>query len=125
MDEVKLIEIKEDIHADNREVAERLRRELAEQKTFLLNLMSSPGSGKTLTIIRTIEALKDTFHFAVVEADIDSKIDAEKVAERGIAAIQLKTGGFCHLDASMVSSGLREIDFGRFDVVFNSTPARS
>ncbi len=117
MDEVKLIEIKEDIHADNREVADGLRRELAEQKTFLLNLMSSPGSGKTSTIIRTVEALKDTFRFAVVEADIDSKVDAEKIAERGIAAVQLKTGGFCHLDASMVKRGLREIDINRFDVV--------
>jgi len=117
MDEVKLIEIKEDIQADNREVADRLRKELAEQKTFLLNLMSSPGSGKTSTIIRTVEALKDIYDFGVIEADIDSKVDAEKVAASGIAAVQLKTGGFCHLDASMVGCGLREIDFGRFDVV--------
>ena len=117
MEEVKLIEIKEDIHADNREVADRLRKELAEHKTFLLNLMSSPGSGKTSTIIRTIEALKDSYRFAVIEADIDSKVDAERVAERGVAAVQLKTGGFCHLDATMVKSGLREIDFGQFDVV--------
>lgn len=117
MGEVKLIEIKEDIRADNRMVADQLREDLRKNKTFLMNLMSSPGSGKTSTIIRTIEALKGVFSFAVIEADIDSKVDAERVAEHGIAAIQLKTGGFCHLDASMVKRGLREIDFGQFDVV--------
>ncbi|MBN1656045.1 MAG: hydrogenase nickel incorporation protein HypB [Deltaproteobacteria bacterium] len=117
MDEVKLIEIKEDIQADNRLVAENLRQEMSRQKTFLINLMSSPGSGKTSTIISTVEALKGDLSFAVIEADIDSKLDAEKVAARGIKAVQLKTGGFCHLDASMVSKGLQEVDFARFDVV--------
>jgi hydrogenase nickel incorporation protein HypB len=117
MDEVKIIEIKEDIQADNRLVADNLRKELVKKKTFLLNLMSSPGSGKTSTILRTVEALKGSFSFGVIEADIDSKVDAEKVAQQGIAAVQLKTGGLCHLDASMVTTGLNEIRYDQFDVV--------
>ena len=117
MDEVRLIEVKQDIHADNEKVAEELRRRLADQKTFLLNLMSSPGAGKTSTILSTIAQLEGTLRFGVLEADIDSTVDAEKVAAEGIPAIQLRTGGFCHLDAAMVTSGLDELDLADFDVV--------
>jgi len=117
MDEVRLIEVKQDIHADNEKAAEELRRQLSDQKTFLLNLMSSPGAGKTSTILSTIAQLEGTLRFGVLEADIDSMVDAEKVAAEGITAVQLRTGGFCHLDAVMVARGLEGLDLGVLDVV--------
>jgi len=117
MDEVRLIEVKQDIHADNEKAAEELRRWLAEEKTFLINLMSSPGAGKTSTILSTIERLKGSLRFGVLEADIDSMVDAEKVAAKGISAVQLRTGGFCHLDAAMVARGLEGLDLDALDVV--------
>lgn len=116
-DAVRLIEVKEEIHADNERVAQALRARLAEKNTFLLNLMSSPGSGKTRTILKTIDALRDRFRFGVLEADIDSTVDAELIAARGISAVQLRTGGFCHLDASMVTKGLEALDLDALDVV--------
>ena len=116
-DDVRLIEVKEEIHADNDRSAQDLRTRLAEKRTFLLNLMSSPGSGKTQTILKTIEALREQFRFGVLEADIDSKVDAELIAARGISAVQLRTGGFCHLDASMVAKGLAALDLDALDVV--------
>src|ERR1019366_6863975 len=109
-DTVRLIEIKEEIHADNQRVAEGLRSHLEETKTFVLNVMSSPGAGKTTTILKTIDALRDRFRFGVLEADIDSMVDAELIAARGITAVQLRTGGFCHLDAAMVAKGLDALD---------------
>ena len=117
MDEVRLIEVKQDIHADNERVAEELRKRLAESKTFLLNLMSSPGAGKTTTILSTIEKLRGSLEIGVIEADIDSMVDAERVASQGVSAIQLRTGGFCHLDATMVTRGLDGLDLGSLDVV--------
>jgi hydrogenase nickel incorporation protein HypB len=117
MDEVRLIEIRQDIHADNKLAAESLRNLLSEKKTFLVNLMSSPGAGKTRTILRTIEELKGAFEFGVLEADIDSTVDAERVAAEGIQAVQLRTGGFCHLDATMVSKGLSGLDLDALDAV--------
>jgi hydrogenase nickel incorporation protein HypB len=117
MDEVRLIEVKQDIHADNEKAAEELRRRLSDQKTFLLNLMSSPGAGKTSTILATIGQLEGTLRFGVLEADIDSMVDAEKVAAEGISAVQLRTGGFCHLDAAMVARGLDGLDLDGLDVV--------
>jgi hydrogenase nickel incorporation protein HypB len=116
-DTVRLIEVKEEIHADNERVAQELRARLAERKKFLLNLMSSPGAGKTRTILKTIEALRDRFRFGVLEADIDSTVDAELIAARGITAVQLRTGGFCHLDASMVAKGLDALDLDALDVI--------
>ena len=116
-DAVRLIEIKEEIHADNQRVAEGLRRQLGETKTFVLNLMSSPGAGKTTTILKTIDALRDRFRFGVLEADIDSMVDAELIAARGISAVQLRTGGFCHLDAAMVAKGLAALDLNALDIV--------
>ncbi len=117
MDEVRLIEVKQDIHADNEKVAKELRRRLFEEKTFLLNVMSSPGAGKTTTILSTIGQLEGTLRFGVLEADIDSTVDAERVAAEGISAVQLRTGGFCHLDATMVARGLEGLDLGGLDVV--------
>jgi hydrogenase nickel incorporation protein HypB len=116
-DTVRLIEVKEEIHADNERVAQELRARLAAKNTFLLNLMSSPGAGKTRTILKTIEALHDRFRFGVLEADIDSKVDAELIAARGITAVQLRTGGFCHLDASMVAKGIAALDLNALDVI--------
>ncbi len=109
MDNVRVIEIKESVFADNDREADRIRRELKQEKTFLLNLMSSPGSGKTTTLKRTIEALKDDLRIGVMEADIDGAVDAEQIATTGVKSIQLHTGGMCHLDAGMTEQGLREL----------------
>lgn len=117
MDKVKIIEVKESIFADNNREADRIRSQLKKEKTFLLNLMSSPGSGKTTTLIRTIEALKDEFSIGVMEADIDSSVDAEKIAATGVKTIQIHTGGMCHLDAGMTEQGLKEIGTEDLDLV--------
>ena len=92
MDEIRLIEVKEDIQADNEKIAEELRRRLSDQKIFLVNLMSSPGAGKTSVILKTIEQLRGELAIGVLEADIDSTVDAEKVAAVGVRAVQLRTG---------------------------------
>lgn len=113
----KILEIKESIFDDNNRQAEFLREELKENKTFLLNLMSSPGSGKTTTVVRTIEALKEDIKIAVMEADIDSDVDAQTVAKTGAKVIQLHTGGMCHLDADMTKQGLEGLDYKGFDLV--------
>lgn len=114
---IRLIEVKEEVQANNTARAEALRDRLREHKTFLLNLMSSPGAGKTTVILKTIEALRNDLHISVIEADIDSMVDAEKIAETGITAVQLRTGGFCHLDASMVERGLEDLDLASLDLV--------
>ena len=106
MKEVRVLEIKQSVFADNDKQAEQLRQELKEKGVFLLNLMSSPGSGKTTTLMRTIEALKDTLKIGVMEADIDSDVDARTISESGAKVIQLHTGGMCHLDAEMTRQGL-------------------
>jgi hydrogenase nickel incorporation protein HypB len=117
VDEVRLIEVREEILADNEKVAAAVRERLRAKNTMLLNLMSSPGSGKTSLILRTAEYLKESLRLGVIEADIDSTIDAEKVAARGIPAIQLRTGGFCHLDATMVTRGIDALAGDRFDLL--------
>lgn len=106
MKEVKILEIRQSVFADNDRQAEFLRKELKEKKVFLLNLMSSPGSGKTTTLMRTIEHLKDKIKIGVMEADIDSDVDARTISETGVRVIQLHTGGMCHLDAEMTRQGL-------------------
>lgn len=117
MAETRIIEIKEEILSDNNAVADDIRSELRQKGVFLLNLMSSPGSGKTSLILNTIRHLKDRFRIGVIEGDIDSTVDADKVIGEGVQAVQLKTGGFCHLDASMVTMALREFDLSRTDVM--------
>ena len=117
MDTYKIIEVKESVFADNDREAARLRQELKQNGTFLLNLMSSPGSGKTTTLLRTIETLKDELRMGVMEADIDSDVDARRIAEAGVKSIQLHTGGMCHLDAGMTEQGLREIGTDGLDLV--------
>ena len=113
----KIIEVKESVFADNDREAARLRTQLKQDRTFLLNLMSSPGSGKTTTLLRTLEALKDELHIGVMEADIDSDVDAKTIADAGVKSIQLHTGGMCHLDASMTEQGLKEIGTKDLDLV--------
>ena len=115
MDNVRVIEVKRSIFESNDKDAEKLRGELKESKTFLLNLMSSPGSGKTTTLKRTIETLKDKYRIGVMEADIDSDVDAKAIAELGVKSIQLHTGGMCHLDADMTRQGIRELDVSDVD----------
>lgn len=117
MDTYKIIEVKESVFADNDREAARVREALKQKGTFLLNLMSSPGSGKTTTLLRTIEALKDELRMGVMEADIDSDVDARRIAEAGVKSIQLHTGGMCHLDAGMTEQGLREIGTDGLDLV--------
>ncbi|KYH32867.1 hydrogenase isoenzymes nickel incorporation protein HypB [Clostridium tepidiprofundi DSM 19306] len=124
MDAYKVLEIKQSIFENNDKQAELLRSELKKNKTFLLNLMSSPGSGKTTTVIRTIEALKDEMNIGVMEADIDSDVDAYAVSQTGVKVIQLHTGGMCHLDADMTRQGIlglgtEEIDFAILENVGN------
>ena len=118
MDEVKVIEIKKSIFAENEKDADALRQELKDRGVFLLNLMSAPGSGKTTTLIQTINLLKDKLRIAVMEADIDSDVDAVKIKEAtGIQSIQLHTGGMCHLDAEMTRQGLDNLDLKDTDLV--------
>lgn len=118
MDEVKVIEIKKSIFAENDKDADDLRKELKTMGVYLLNLMSSPGSGKTTTLVRTINLLKDKIRIAVMEADIDSDVDAVKIKEAtGIKSIQLHTGGMCHLDAGMTRQGLDNLPLGDVDLV--------
>ncbi|MGN1165237.1 MAG: hydrogenase nickel incorporation protein HypB [Lachnospiraceae bacterium] len=117
MKHVEIIELKKTILDDNNKDADKLREELKARKTFYLNVMSSPGAGKTSTIIKTIEYLKAKYKIAVMEADIDSDVDAKTILETGIPAIQLHTGGMCHLDADMSRQGLRLLDIDNLDFV--------
>ena len=117
MGKVRLIEIKEQILADNRKLADRLRSRLAASRTFLLNLMSSPGSGKTSLLLRTVEALADRYRIAVVEADLDSTVDADRIASAGVPAVQVRTGGFCHVEAVMVERALECLDPAEMDLI--------
>lgn len=117
IDNFKVIEIKQSVFANNEEIAEQLRSQLKKEKTFLLNLMSSPGSGKTTTLLRMIEALKDKLCIGVMEADIDSDVDARTISQAGVKTIQLHTGGMCHLDAEMTRQGLEEFGTTDLDLV--------
>ena len=117
MSEVRLIEIKEEILVDNDKVAEKIRKQLWARQVFMLNLMSSPGAGKTSLIIATLRSLNESMRAGVIEGDIDSLVDAEKVAQEGIPAVQLRTGGACHLDAVMVELALREMDLSALDLI--------
>ena len=112
----KVYEIKQRVFADNDLEAEKVRTELKKDKTFLLNLMSSPGAGKTTTLTKTIAAMKHDFRIGVMEADIDSAVDADTISETGAKVIQLHTGGMCHLDADMTRQGLLELDTSDVDL---------
>ncbi|NLJ91234.1 MAG: hydrogenase nickel incorporation protein HypB [Clostridiales bacterium] len=117
MREFRVLEIKESIFEDNNKDAQELREQLKSENTFLLNLMSSPGAGKTTTLVKTIESLKERLSIAVMEADIDSDVDARTISETGVKVIQLHTGGMCHLDADMTRQGLKGLDAKGTDLV--------
>ena len=117
MEEVRIIEVKESVFEDNNRDAEALRAQLKAEKTFLLNLMSSPGSGKTTTLLALTQYLKDQIRFGVMEADIDSTVDARAMLDAGVKAIQIHTGGMCHLDADITRQGLRELGTEDLDLV--------
>ena len=117
MEQVRILEVKQSVFANNDAQAEKLREELKQKGIYLLNLMSSPGSGKTTTLTRLIELLKEDLKIGVMEADIDSDVDAKTVAATGAKAIQLHTGGMCHLDAAMTRQGLEGLDSSDADLV--------
>lgn len=117
MEKVRILEVKQSVFANNDAQAEKLREELKQKGIYLLNLMSSPGSGKTTTLTRLIELLKEDLKIGVMEADIDSDVDAVTIAVTGAKAIQLHTGGMCHLDAAMTRQGLDGLDAGEADLV--------
>lgn len=117
MNDYKVIEIKRSVFESNDREADKVRQQLKSDRTFLLNLMSSPGSGKTTTLKQTIAALKDEYKIGVMEADIDSDVDAKTIAETGAKSIQLHTGGMCHLDAGMTKQGLDSFGANEFDFV--------
>ena len=117
MDKIRIIEVKQSVFSDNNKDADKLRNELKREKTFLLNLMSSPGSGKTTFLKGIASRLKDKINMGVMEADIDSDVDAAAMAECGVKTIQLHTGGMCHLDASMTRQGLEEFGTKGLDLV--------
>lgn len=117
MEQIKIIQLKKTILEDNDRDADRLREELEAEGTFYLNVMSSPGAGKTSTILKTVERLKEKYQIGVMEADIDSDVDARRIQEAGISAVQLHTGGMCHLDAQMSRQGLKSIGSENLDLV--------
>ncbi len=117
MEKVRILEVKQSVFANNDAQAEKLREELKQKGIYLLNLMSSPGSGKTTTLTRLIELLKEDLKIGVMEADIDSDVDAVTIAATGAKAIQLHTGGMCHLDVAMTRQGLDGLDAGEADLV--------
>lgn len=113
---MRIIEVRQSVFASNDADAEQLKTQLKEEGTFLLNVMSSPGSGKTSVLLKTIERLKSEIEIGVMEADIDSDVDAVKVSETGVKTIQLHTGGMCHLDAEMTRQGLAELGTDGLDL---------
>ena len=117
MNDFRIIEIKESVFADNNAEAEKVRQRLKKEKTFLLNLMSSPGSGKTTTLLRTVENLKEIMKIGIMEADIDSDVDARTMSQAGVRTVQIHTGGMCHLDADMTSQGLNALGTEDLDMV--------
>ena len=117
MKDFKVIELKKSVFENNDREADKLREQLKKDKTFLLNLMSSPGSGKTTTLKATLDILKDEYKIGVMEADIDSDVDSKAISEAGATAIQLHTGGMCHLDAGMTAQGLESINANDFDFI--------
>ncbi len=117
MENIRLIKVKESILSENQNLAELIRADLLKKQVYMLNLMSSPGAGKTTLIIETLRRLKDSCRFAVIEGDIQSQVDAEKVAAEGVATVQLETGGACHLDAPMIKAALEKVSLDSLDAL--------
>ena len=118
MNDLRIIEVRQSVFDDNNADARRLRQQLKEEKTFLLNVMSSPGAGKTTLLQKVAAALQKHLRVAVMEADIDSDVDARAMRQAGVDAIQIHTGGMCHLDADMTRQGLKELGSHNYDLVF-------
>jgi len=118
MSELKVFSIRKNIHEDNKKVADETRSVLRTKEAFLINVMSSPGSGKTTTLVSTIKALKGEMNIGVIEADVDSDVDARTVMEAGAKAVQMHTGGLCHIDATMARAGVDELGVEDLDLVF-------
>jgi len=118
MDDIRIIDIRENILSDNENQADLIRKDLAAKKVFMLNLMASPGAGKTSLIIQTIRHIKDQLRIAVIEGDIESTVDSEKIQAEGTPAVQIRTGGACHLDAPMITTALNSLDLEACDLVF-------
>lgn len=118
MDEIRLIDVRQSILSDNENQAQVIRQGLAEKGVFLLNIMASPGAGKTSVIIQTIHKLKEQLRMAVIEGDIESIVDSEKIQAEGVPAVQIRTGGACHLDAPMVTAALDNLNLDELDLVF-------
>lgn len=117
MTEVKVIDVKECILSDNKDLAQRIRRSLSSTRTFMVNIMASPGAGKTSLILKTIEQLRPQIRIGVLEGDIETTLDSEKIAALGLPTVQLRTGGLCHLDAAMVEKGLDGLDLDSLDLI--------
>ena len=117
MDDVRMIDIKQSILADNQGLAGKIRAELGLNKIFMLNLMASPGAGKTSLLIETLRRMKQLYRFAVIEGDIESRVDADKIAVEKVPAVQLRTGGACHLDAPMIKAALDTLNLSEYDVL--------
>jgi hydrogenase nickel incorporation protein HypB len=117
MDDVYLIDIKKAVLSDNQDLAEQIRDHLLSQNVFMLNLMASPGAGKTCLLLETIRRMKNDVRIGIIEGDIESQIDSEKIAAEGIPAVQLRTGGACHLDAPMINEALKTMDINAFDMI--------
>lgn len=116
--ELRIIELKQDVFKKNEIHADDLRCQMKEENTLFINIMASPGAGKTTTLLKTIEVLKNKINIAVMEADIDASVDAEKMRDAGVKTVQLHTGGMCHMDAAMTKQGLNEIDTKEVDILF-------
>ena len=116
--DVEYIDIKKAVLSDNQDLAEQIRQELGSKKVFMINLMSSPGAGKTTLLLETIRRMKNDVRIGVIEGDIESLVDSEKIAAEGIPAVQLRTGGACHLDAPMISTGLNTLALDNLDLIF-------
>ena len=117
MGNYRVIELKQSIFEDNNQDAERLRQQMKQERTFLINLMSSPGSGKTTTLVQLINRLKHDLKIGIMEADIDSNVDAGTISQTGVKVIQLHTGGMCHLDADMTRQGVKQLETENLDLV--------
>ncbi len=115
---IEIYETKERVNADNEKAALQIREKLKEKKVYFINLMASPGAGKTTLLLRTIEALKEEYRIGVMEADVDSMVDAETIAGTGVRVIQLHSGGLCHMDADMTERGLEKLGLDGLDLVF-------
>jgi hydrogenase nickel incorporation protein HypB len=117
MEDIRLIDIRKSILSDNEDQAEIIRQDLARKSVFMLNLMASPGAGKTSLIIQTLRSLKQQLQIAVIEGDVESLVDSEKIVAEGVPAVQIRTGGACHLDAPMITAALDGLDLDNLDLV--------